>query len=54
MADTYTSSPTTLPPVTADAFLADRQNFWGSFTSFTVGGIVAVVLVTLMVIYFIL
>lgn len=48
------ATPATLPPVTADAFLADRQRFWGSFTSFTVGGIVSVIIVVLVTLYFIL
>jgi hypothetical protein len=54
MADHSSTSPSTLPPVTADGLLADRQRFWGAFTNFTVGGIVATVVVVLVVLYFIL
>jgi hypothetical protein len=54
MADTYSQSTKTLSPVTADAFLADRQRFWGTVTSFVVFGIVAVAVVLLVVLYFIL
>jgi hypothetical protein len=31
-----------LPPVSEEAFLADRQNFWNSFTSFATGSVVVV------------
>jgi hypothetical protein len=40
--------------VTSDAFLADRRRFWGAFTSFTVGGIIAVIITVLVALYFIL
>jgi hypothetical protein len=30
-------------PETQEAFLADRQKFWASFTSFTVGSVIFVV-----------
>jgi hypothetical protein len=50
----YAPSTTPLPPVTADGLLADRQRFWGAFTNFTVGGIIATIIVVLMVLYFIL
>lgn len=43
---------TTLPPVTEEAFLADRQKFLASFTSFTTGSVIAlVVLLVLMAIF---
>ena len=56
MADVYAPAARSggQSPVTADALLADRQRFWGAFTSFTVGGIVTVVVVVLVVLYFIL
>ena len=55
MAETQPSTiAAPVPPVTTDAFLLDRQRFWGSFTSFTVAGIVAVIVVVLAVLYFIL
>lgn len=53
MADQIVSR-NTLSPVTEDGFLADRRRFWGSFTNFTVGGIVAVILAVLLTLYFIL
>ncbi len=47
MADTPTTAP-----VTFDALMAERQAFWGSFTSFTTGATIAVaVLVILMAIF---
>lgn len=39
--------PTTNAPLTEDAFLADRQKFWGSFTGFTVGAVVVLVVLLL-------
>lgn len=47
-----TSSSTSGAPVTEDAFLADRQKFWSSFTGFTTGSVIAVVaLLVLMAIF---
>jgi hypothetical protein len=54
MADHPATSTSPPPPVTADGLLADRQRFWGAFTNFTMGGIVATVVVILVVLYFIL
>jgi hypothetical protein len=54
MADLHTTSPSPVPPVTADGLLADRKRFWGAFTNFTMGGIAATVVVVLVVLYFIL
>ncbi len=51
MAQTPTNT-TPLPAVTEDAFLADRQAFWGTFTGFTTGAAIAiVVLLVLMVVF---
>jgi hypothetical protein len=46
-------SPTTTPdPVTPDAFLADRQQFWSAFCSFTIFSAVAIgVLLVLMLVF---
>lgn len=33
----------TAAPLTEDAFLADRQKFWGSFTGATTGAVVVMV-----------
>ena len=50
MADTLPS--TTPAPLTEDAFLADRQRFWGSFTHFTLVSVIfLVVLIVLMAIF---
>ncbi len=54
MADIRTTSAAPAPPVTADGFLADRRRFWGTFTNFTLGGIIATIVIVLMVLYFIL
>ena len=46
------SSSTSSAPVTNEAFLADRQKFWASFTGFTTGSVVALVaLLVLMAIF---
>jgi hypothetical protein len=46
------SPSTTLPPVTEEAFVADRQAFLHSFTKFTFGMVVfLVILLTLMAIF---
>jgi hypothetical protein len=54
MSDHSTTAPH--PPVTRvetpEAFLADRQRFWGSFTHFTLGVVIAaVVLLVLMALF---
>lgn len=38
---------TTNAPLTEDAFLADRQKFWGSFTGVTMGAVIVMVLLLL-------
>jgi hypothetical protein len=53
MADMHVSNAP-LPPVTEDALLADRQRFWHSFNNFTVAGIIGVLCVLLLALYFIL
>jgi hypothetical protein len=35
----------TIQPVTEDAFLADRQKFWQSFTSATLGTVITVAVI---------
>ena len=37
----------TTAPVTEDAFLADRQKFWASFTGATKGAVIVMVLLLL-------
>ncbi len=43
---------TTDAPLTEDAFLADRQKFWGSFTSFTAGSVIVMVILLALMAYF--
>ncbi len=43
---------TTQAPLTEDAFLADRQRFWASFTSFTTGSVIAVVVLLILMAIF--
>ena len=42
------------PPVTEDAFLADRQAFWNSFTSFTTGSVIAIAVLLILMALFLL
>jgi heme/copper-type cytochrome/quinol oxidase subunit 2 len=52
MADTLTrSSPA---PLTEDAFLADRQRFWGAFSNFVLVSVIAVVIVLVLMAIFLL
>jgi hypothetical protein len=46
-------SPTT-PSITEDAFLADRQKFWRSFTSATFGTVIAVAVILVLLALFLL
>ncbi len=45
-------APTALPPVTEDAFLADRTAFWSSFTGFTKVSVIAIVVLLLLMLVF--
>ncbi len=45
-------TPTTLPPVTEDAFLADRQAFLHGFTKFAFGSTVFVVILLILMTIF--
>jgi hypothetical protein len=42
------------PPVTEEAFLADRQNFWNDFTIFTTGSVIAVAVILILMALFLL
>jgi hypothetical protein len=44
----------TSAPLTEDAFLADRQKFWESFTGFTTGSVFAVVALMVLLAVFLL
>jgi hypothetical protein len=52
MADPHSSAAQPVGPVTVDAFIADRQRFWSSFTHFaTVTAAILAVLLILMAIF---
>ena len=42
------------PPITEEAFLADRQSFWNSFTAFVVGSAITVAVVLILMALFLL
>ena len=42
------------PPITEEAFIADRQSFWNSFTSFTTGSVIAVAALLVLMALFLL
>ena len=39
-------------PLTEEAFLADRQHFWGSFTRFTFVGVICIVIALILMAIF--
>ena len=43
---------TTPAPLTEDAFLADRQRFWGAFTNFTLVSLITVVVILVLMTIF--
>jgi hypothetical protein len=43
-----------MPPITEEAFFADRQSFWNSFTSFTIGSVIAVAAILILMALFLL
>jgi hypothetical protein len=38
-------APVSQPPMTEDAFLADRMRFWSGWCSFVVGNVVLIVII---------
>ncbi len=52
MADTATLPNSESSPIGAEAFLADRQAFWGSFTHFVTGGVIAVIVLLILMAIF--
>ncbi len=54
MATLTTTTPTASPAGTADAdaFVADRQAFWGSFTRFVTMGAAAIVVLLILMAFF--
>ena len=47
MADQINLRTEPVGPTTAEAFIADRQHFWGRFTHFIVAGVIAVIAILL-------
>jgi len=39
---------------TPEAFLADRQRFWGAFTNFTLGSVISIVVLLILMAIFLL
>ncbi len=52
MADTTTLSDTQPSPIPVEAFIANRQAFWNSFTHFITGGVIAVVVLLILMALF--
>ncbi len=50
MSDIHPSAPAPsgAAPLTEEAFLADRQRFWGSFTGLITGGVIAIVILLIL------
>ncbi len=44
--------PTETPPVSEEAFIADRQKFWGEFTSFTTSSVIGVAILLVLLAIF--
>ena len=47
------ASTTALPPVTEDAFIADRMAFWSSFTGATTASAVAIAVLLVLLLIFV-
>jgi len=43
---------TTTAPLTEEAFYADRRQIWATFTGFTMGGAIAVVVLLILMAFF--
>ena len=43
-----------MPPITEEAFLADRQSFWNGFTTFTAGSVIAMAVILILMALFLL
>jgi hypothetical protein len=46
------AQPAQLPPVTEDAFTADRQKFWGEFGGFVTASVIGVVILLVLMLIF--
>ena len=49
---TTTTPETQASPEIVEAFTADRQRFWGSFTNFVTGGAIAVAVLLILMWFF--
>jgi hypothetical protein len=54
MSDHSTTTYPATPVETPEAFLADRQRFWSSFTHFTLGSVIFIVVVLILMAIFLI
>jgi hypothetical protein len=54
MSDHSTTTYPAAPVETPEAFLADRQRFWSSFTHFTLGSVIFIVVVLILMAIFLI
>ncbi len=54
MSDHSTTLHPATPVETPEAFLADRQRFWSSFTHFTLGSVIFIVVLLILMAIFLL
>jgi hypothetical protein len=54
MSDHSTTAHPATPVETPEAFLADRQRFWSSFTHFTLGSVIFIVVLLILMAIFLL
>ena len=48
----HTPAPVSQPPLTEEAFLADRQRFWSGWCSFVVGNVVLIIIILVLLAWF--
>ena len=46
------AQPASLPPLTEDAFTADRLKFWGEFGSFVTASVIGIVILLVLMLIF--
>ena len=46
------AQPASLPPLTEEAFTADRQKFWGEFGGFLTASVIGVVVLLVLMLIF--
>lgn len=54
MSDHSTTVHPATPDETPEEFLADRQRFWNGFTHFTLGSVIAIVVLLVLMAFFLL